>query len=652
MKRTIKRTLSVILAMLFVMSVFSAGSDALAADEGYQKGDVIEFGSYPQTRVTDEETLAALDATEPEWHSYGYYSGSGNAMDGQMTASDYMEYADIEYNGQTYRGVYFSQYRPTYTHVASSANNSDPDLTYQDDNKYYVGIKYWFLWEPLQWRILDSDTGLVLCEKLIDSQAYNNYGVFTNNAHWGNAEHSGFLNDYEHSSIRKWLTAESDETSFLNTAFTEAQREYVCSTTLDNSAPNAPYSHYEEAYTTDKIFLLSYSDALDAAYGFSSETKAQDPARVAEGSDYAKSQGLFVDGHVQGRYSNWLLRTAGSAGYLSRGVIYDGKVLESHINSVCCGIRPAMRLDLVRMVGTNDRPASGQCGENVQWTFDEESGVLSLSGTGAMDSLGAFEDYGYSVWKDDIQFVAAADGVTSVGAHAFEGCPLLEEVILGEDVTVIGEAAFADCPRLMNVTLLSKTISADGAFPADRTDWMLVFPEDNLQATALAKRLGAAWVPVSYKDDILSFGGTITVHDDYAYSYLPMFVQRYGGAQKVYFNRLVFADVKAEDVKKQDYTGNTPDGCLTMYYVEVTLLYIDPDGEQEEITYDRMIELLQSGDYRAFKLRVTSTTEEGEEKTQEEIIEQKLTELFPHMPKKVLRLVSKAINFIVGIFKR
>ena len=141
------------------------------------------------------------------------------------------------------------------------------------------------------------------------------------------------------------------------------------------------------------------------------------------------------------------------------------------------------------------------------------------------------------------------------------------------------------------------------------------------------------------------------MHDCYAYGYLPMFVERYGSAQKVYFNRLVFADVKAEDISSREYTGSMPDGCLTMHYVEVTLLYISPDGEQSEITYDRMIKLLQSGDYRAFKLRVTSTTGD-EERTQEEIIEEKLAEIFPHMSKKVLRLVSKAINFIVSIFKK
>ena len=140
--------------------------------------------------------------------------------------------------------------------------------------------------------------------------------------------------------------------------------------------------------------------------------------------------------------------------------------------------------------------------------------------------------------------------------------------------------------------------------------------------------------------------GTITVHDGFAYTYLPTLVQRYDSAQKVCFHCIVFADVASDSVEQQDYTGEQS-GCLVMNSVEITLLYISPDGEQTQVTYAQMIELLQSGDYRAFKLRIQS-----DEKTQEEIIAEKIEKLFPFLPKKILRVVSKAINFIVRIFKK
>ena len=38
---------------------------------------------------------------------------------------------------------------------------------------------------------------------------------------------------------------------------------------------------------------------------------------------------------------------------------------------------------------------SGTCGENVNWTFDTETGVLDITGTGAMYDYGYGSDYGY-----------------------------------------------------------------------------------------------------------------------------------------------------------------------------------------------------------------------------------------------------------------
>lgn len=72
----------------------------------WQTGDVGTFGSYPQTRETDDETLAGLDALTHNWVSYRYYSGTGGWN--TQTQSDYMQYADVTYRGDRYRAVIFS----------------------------------------------------------------------------------------------------------------------------------------------------------------------------------------------------------------------------------------------------------------------------------------------------------------------------------------------------------------------------------------------------------------------------------------------------------------------------------------------------------------------------------------------------------------
>ena len=104
----------------------------------YEVGDTIRFGSYPQSRVTDDATLDALEHARKTWKSYGYYNGTGTRNDGQMTAKDYMQYCDVTVEGRKYRGVKFSEYRPYYTGFESLLERS-----YQDLNDYGTGVNHW-----------------------------------------------------------------------------------------------------------------------------------------------------------------------------------------------------------------------------------------------------------------------------------------------------------------------------------------------------------------------------------------------------------------------------------------------------------------------------------------------------------------------------
>ena len=297
------------------------------------------FGSYPQMLVTDTELNAALQSIPHTWTSYRYYIGSGNYCDGQMVQSDFMQYCDVTYAGQKYRGVQFTQYRPRFTSYSSNAGS-----TFQDDNGYVPNTIYWFRWEPLQWRLLDADTGLVLCERLIDAQPNNNYLRYDSASghYYGDAAKTYLANDYVHSDIRSWLTDETDEDSFLNTAFSAPQRSTIVSTTLDNSAYSSAYARFNGASTTDKVFLLSWNEVKDTRYGFPSHEDTCD-IRLASGTDYAQCQGLDV---YSTGYSHWSLRSPGHVEYTSCLVSMYG-TLGDHNNTdgVFTGIRPAMRIN-------------------------------------------------------------------------------------------------------------------------------------------------------------------------------------------------------------------------------------------------------------------------------------------------------------------
>ncbi len=308
---------------------------AEVAGKTYKVGDIVEFGSYPQSRVMNSSLVSSLNSVSKNWVSYGYYSGTGAC--GTMAQGDWMKYADFTYNGTKYRAVTFSQYRPYMTDYLSS-------YSCQEDNGYTPNNIYYFKYEPLKWRVLDPSTGLVLCENIIDSQAYSNtiyeYGTdsYGGTAYWNDAEHTHYANDYATSSIRAWLNDD-----FYNTAFSSSQRAGILTSQLDNRAYSASRSKYNSETTYDKVFLLSVNEMQNTAYGFSIDT-ASDPARQAKGTDYAKCQGLDVDS--SSGCSNYRLRSAGDNSdcachvYSGGGLNYSGWM----VYFTDYGIRPALKI--------------------------------------------------------------------------------------------------------------------------------------------------------------------------------------------------------------------------------------------------------------------------------------------------------------------
>lgn len=354
MKRLLKSTRILILCALMLFGAAPPGLLTFSASaktiREYAQGDLVTFGWYPQMKVTDSAVINTLNEQSAVWHSYGYYSGTGSYSNGNMAASGYMEYTDVTYGGQKYRGVQFSQYRPYYTGLTSSAYN-----TFQDENGYdQPGSIYWFQWEPLQWRVLDPQAGLVLCETIIDSQPYNNYvldsgkDAYGDIAYWGDAGKTHYANNYAESSLRQWLNVD-----FYSTAFSCAQQEIIASTVLDNSAYSASYSAYDSAPTADKLFLLSYSDVQNTAYGFSMGAGGSS-ALQARGSDYAKCQGLYVDAST--KCSRWWLRSAGYYSDLACSVDLDGWVSDYYYGTsdTNFGVRPALKLDLTLEILQSD----------------------------------------------------------------------------------------------------------------------------------------------------------------------------------------------------------------------------------------------------------------------------------------------------------
>lgn len=335
MKKVIKKAVSVLLVTVIVfgafvfMDILDLITVKAAQLSNYSVGDIIKFGSYPQSEVTDEILLAELGKFKLNWISYDYYSGNGDI--GSMVSSDYMRYSDIEYNGERYRAVSFSDYRPLQTY---KDNTGIVTGTYQDDNGYYIKSIYWFKYEPIAWRVLDPEEGLVLCETIIDSQAYSNTRYSVESDCYNDSECKNYANDYATSSIREWLNED-----FYNTAFTDIDKTYIIISEVDNSSVQTSDSKYHSETTYDKVFLLSYDDVKNSDYGLSTKNAS----KQTQGSEYAKCQGLCVH---ENNLSSWWLRTPGDYSYYAYQVGYDGVVGDNHyVDGNCFGVRPSLKIN-------------------------------------------------------------------------------------------------------------------------------------------------------------------------------------------------------------------------------------------------------------------------------------------------------------------
>lgn len=113
-----------------------------------------------------------------------------------------------------------------------------------------------------------------------------------------------------------------------------------------------------------------------------------------------------------------------------------------------------MLLSIVSVVDFSafaDTLTTGKCGENVTYSFDESTGVLTISGTGDMSQWPEDDSPWYG--NTHIKTLIIDEGVTSIGARAFQSCSNLSNVQLPNSLISIDSEAFYNCRSLTNITI-------------------------------------------------------------------------------------------------------------------------------------------------------------------------------------------------------
>lgn len=289
-------------------------------DSPYRKGNKLYFGTYPQTLEKSSSKIKRLNkiaGTPTEgWTSYKYYI--------EDNVENFMYYIDIDLdndNRYDYRGVYFNTYRPFHTHIAG-----DDSHTNQNFNGYEINTVYYFKYEIIEWNILEEkDDNLTIISNIaLDSQDY--YPSFSREL----IDHDGVMawsNNYELSTIRKWLNED-----FYNASFNDLEKEMINKTVVKNNYEDNIYSSND---TNDYIYLLSAEETKE--YYKTVEE------RQCDGSDYARCQGL---GQIIRGKCSWQLRSTYSSNPNYTLILdNEGKIIHAETNSTYTGIRPVLNIN-------------------------------------------------------------------------------------------------------------------------------------------------------------------------------------------------------------------------------------------------------------------------------------------------------------------
>ena len=113
--------------------------------------------------------------------------------------------------------------------------------------------------------------------------------------------------------------------------------------------------------------------------------------------------------------------------------------------------------DELGMISAED--IDNECGENLAWTITD--GVLSIEGTGAMESYSAYAAVPWYEFAADVTGIHIAEGVTSISNYAFYGMTGITEAVIPSTVVSIGKYAFYGCTSMTDVYIPASVETID-----------------------------------------------------------------------------------------------------------------------------------------------------------------------------------------------
>ena len=222
----------------------------------------------------------------------------------------------------------------------------------------------------------------------------------------------------------KEVVIKSDNISYVDP--TRVDGTYVCGTF--DVTNNPTFYIYKDSITEKTLKDAGYLTNENFVY-IADKSALEEALKEAENVNTS----LYTDEMVNA------LKKAIEAG---KAVIADEAASQADVDNAVKAIKEALTI-----------PTSGNCGEKATWSFDESTGVLTISGTGDMyTSYTPVDKWEYYPYRNEIKEVVVEKGVTSIAQCAFgpfdpygvesTRYPNLAKITLSETIKSIGDYAF------------------------------------------------------------------------------------------------------------------------------------------------------------------------------------------------------------------
>ena len=288
----------------------------------YERGGTtyVEFGRYPQHVLEDKRTIADLKK---------------GIADGSLIPDETGVY--------TYNNSLFVKMKATpYQNDANSYHGK-----FGDGSDIKAGEEYFFIVEPITWRLLSGDPSdpdaelLLLSESVLDSHLFRE--DLTTREFDGKPV---YANNWEYSDLRAFLNGD-----FMRMAFHAGEMDFILTDTVDYSRETAntmnsnfrKYANGDDC--EDQVFLLAYRQMFDVAYGWTPSKYKEDIAKKGgKASDYAKAVGVYASVNDGDEHDNahWWLRSSGDKEDRAEAVTALGSVGSTSVQDGFIGVRPSI----------------------------------------------------------------------------------------------------------------------------------------------------------------------------------------------------------------------------------------------------------------------------------------------------------------------